>query len=55
MFVHLYVRIHSQKLVDYLYVQADNQWYNYYLLYQYLWENPSEHKGIKSKKIWHLL
>ena len=23
--------IHSLKLVDYLYVQADNPWYNYYL------------------------
>ena len=32
MFVHLYVEIiHSLKLVDYLHVQADNQWYNYYL------------------------
>ena len=23
--------IHSLKLVDYLHVQADNPWYNYYL------------------------
>ena len=23
--------IHSQKLVDYLHVQADNSWYYYYL------------------------
>ena len=24
--------IHSLKLVDYLHVQADNPWYNYYLM-----------------------
>ena len=24
--------IHSLKLVDYLHVQADNPWYNYYLI-----------------------
>ena len=26
--------IHSLKLVDYLHVQADNPWYNYYLVKQ---------------------
>ena len=26
--------IHSLKLVDYLHVQADNPWYNYYLSHQ---------------------
>ena len=33
MFVHLYIRklIHSLKPVDYLNVQADNPWYNYYV------------------------
>ena len=25
--------IHSLKLVDYLHVQADNPWYNYYITY----------------------
>ena len=25
--------IHSLKRIDYLHVQADNPWYNYYLLY----------------------
>ena len=34
MFVHLYVEIiHSLKLVDYLHVQADNPWYNYYVVW----------------------
>ena len=38
MFVHLYVSqpvrkiIHSLKLVHYLLVQADNPWYNYYII-----------------------
>ena len=27
--------IHSLKLVDYLHVQADNRWYNYYLFWLY--------------------
>ena len=27
--------IHSLKLVDYLHVQADNPWYNYYLFFEY--------------------
>ena len=32
MCVHLYEEIiHSLKLVDYLNVQADNPWYNYYV------------------------
>ena len=31
-FVHMYEEIiHSQKLVDYLPVQADKPWYNYYI------------------------
>ena len=25
--------VHSLKLVDYLHVQADNPWYNYYLVH----------------------
>ena len=25
--------IHSLKIVDYLHVQVDNPWYNYYMLY----------------------
>ena len=36
--------IHSLKLVDYLHVQADNPWYNYYLflfVFQYrAWARP---------------
>ena len=32
MFVRLYVEIiHELELVDYLHVQADNPWYNYYI------------------------
>ena len=27
-----YKIIHSLKLVDYLHVQADNPWYNYYII-----------------------
>ena len=27
----MFVHMHSLKLVDYLHVQADNPWYNYYL------------------------
>ena len=33
--------IHSLKLVDYLHVQADNPWYNYYITYR-----PREERGL---------
>ena len=38
--------IHSLKLVDYLHVQADNPWYNYYLTtfyYSKKWACRNEH------------
>ena len=35
--------IHSLKLVDYLLVQADKQWYNYYKL-------AEKHRGIYTHK-----
>ena len=33
--------IHSLKLVDYLHVQADNPWYNYYLYHPTLFMKDS--------------
>ena len=30
--------MHSLKLVDYLHVQADNPWYNYYYIFWKLWK-----------------
>ena len=32
--------IHSLKLVDYLHVQADNPWYNYYIIYHVIFQRP---------------
>ena len=39
--------IHSLKLVDYLHVQADNQWYKYNLSRQTRKKKPTVHKGLK--------
>ena len=38
---HVRKIIHSLKLMDYLHVQADNPWYNYYVtisLHQKMWQ-----------------
>ena len=38
--------IHSLKLVDYLNVQADNPWYNYYVYYFHIKDNTSSDKWV---------